>query len=40
MNRHEQELLAAYRTLDAEQQRLICRTLGISMPEENYPKGK
>lgn len=30
MNRHEQELLAAYRTLDAEQQRLICRTLGIS----------
>lgn len=40
MNRHEQELLAAYRTLDAEQQRLICRTLGISMPEENNPKGK
>lgn len=40
MNRHEQELLAAYRTLDAEQQRLICRTLGISMPKENNPKGK
>lgn len=37
---HDQALLDAYHAMSSQEQRLICRTLGISMPEENNPKGK
>lgn len=40
MKRHEKELLSAFNALDPEQQRLLCRTLDISEPEEINPKGK